>query len=159
MVDDVYNFLTVGVIGLCGWFFGGLDGFFKVLLACTVVDYITGLSAAYVKGEISSAIGFKGIARKVVIFSFVGIAHVIDKYVLGDTAALRTAVCLFYVGNEGISIIENAEKLGVPIPKFLHGKFKNFTEGVNDEQRDGEHGEANAAKKRKHGDKPDQKDA
>ena len=62
------------------------------------------------------------------MFFLVGVAHIIDQHMLGDTAALRTAVILFYTGNEGISIIENAEKLGVPIPKFLHGKFLTFTE-------------------------------
>ncbi len=128
MNDEVSEFIISSFIGLCGWFFGGLDGFVKVLLACTVVDYITGICRAGVEGRISSAIAFKGIARKIVMFFLVGVAHIIDQHMLGDTAALRTAVILFYTGNEGISIIENAEKLGVPIPKFLHGKFLTFTE-------------------------------
>ena len=67
------------------------------------------------------------------MFFLVGVAHIIDKHMLGDTVALRTAVVLFYIGNEGILIIENAEKLGVPIPKFLHGKFLTFTESNENE--------------------------
>ena len=136
MNDEISEFLLAGFFGLLGWFFGGLDGFVKVLIACTMVDYITGLCKAYVVHNISSEIGFKGIARKIVMFFLVGIAHIIDRHMLGNTAALRTAVCLFYIGNEGISIIENAEKLGVPIPKFLHGKFLTFTEHNLNEEED-----------------------
>ena len=129
MTDEFLEFFTAGVIGLLGWFFGGLDGFVRVLIAFTVIDYISGLCAAVVQKErLSSAVGFKGIAKKVVIFSLVGIAHVIDRHILGDTAALRTAVCLFYVGNEGISILENADKMKVLIPRYLKEKLLHFTE-------------------------------
>ncbi|MBR0034266.1 MAG: phage holin family protein, partial [Synergistaceae bacterium] len=103
------------------------DGYIKVLIAFTVIDYISGVCRAGAEGKISSSVGFKGIARKIVMFFLVGIAHIIDKHMLNDNQALKVAVCLFYIGNEGISIIENADKLGVPIPKFLHGKFLNFT--------------------------------
>ena len=137
MNDEFSEFLIAGLVGLSGWFFGGLDGFIKVLIACTIIDYITGVCRAGSEGKISSSIAFKGIARKIVMFFLVGIAHIINKHMLGDTQALRTAVSLFYIGNEGISIIENAEKLGVPIPKFLHGKFLKFTENneeINNEK-------------------------
>ena len=128
-MNDIVDFLTASTIGLLGWFFGGLDGFVKVLIAFTVIDYITGVCAAVIQKErLSSAVGFKGIAKKVVIFSLVGIAHVIDRHILGDTAALRTAVCLFYVGNEGISILENADRMKVPIPRYLKEKLLHFTE-------------------------------
>lgn len=128
MNDEFSEFLIASIVGLAGWFFGGLDGFMKVLIACTVIDYITGICKAWKRGEISSEVGFNGIARKVIMFLFVGLANIIDVHMLGNTAALRTAVCLFYIGNEGISIVENAEKLNVPIPQFLHGKFLSFTE-------------------------------
>ena len=128
MNDEVSEFMIAGIVGISGWFFGGLDGFIKVLIACTVIDYITGVCRAGSEGKISSAVAFRGIARKIVMFFLVGIAHIIDKHMLNDNQALKVAVCLFYIGNEGISIIENAEKLGVPIPKFLHGKFLKFTE-------------------------------
>ncbi|MBQ9596022.1 MAG: phage holin family protein [Synergistaceae bacterium] len=126
MNDQFHEFLISSLVGLLGWFFGGLDGFFKVLITFAVVDQISGICAAGIQGKISSEAGFKGIARKVIMFLFVGISHVIDKHIFGGTDALRTAVCLFYIGNEGISIIENAEALGVPIPAFLHGKFLSF---------------------------------
>ena len=128
MNDEFSEFLIASIVGLAGWFFGGLDGFMKVLIACTVIDYITGICKAWRRGEISSEVGFNGIARKVIMFLFVGLANIIDVHMLGNSATLKTAVCLFYIGNEGISIVENAEKLGVPIPKFLHGKFLSFTE-------------------------------
>lgn len=133
MNDEISEFLIGGIVGLSGWFFGGIDGFMKVLIASTVIDYITGICKAWRKGEISSEVGFNGIARKVVMFLFVGLANIVDVHMLGNTDALKTAVCLFYIGNEGISIIENAEKLGVRIPKFLHGKFLSFAEEQKNE--------------------------
>ena len=137
MNDEISEFALAGTVGLAGWFFGGLDGFIKVLLACTIIDYITGILRAGSEHKISSAIAFKGIARKITMFFLVGVAHIVDQYMLGDTAALKTAVCLFYIGNEGISIIENAEKLGVPIPRFLHGKLLSFTEENTEEKQRG----------------------
>ena len=128
MNDEISEFIIAGIVGILGWFFGGLDGYIKVLIAFTVIDYISGVCKAGAEGKISSAIGFKGIARKVIMFSLVGIAHLIDQFLPGEKDAFRIAIILFYIGNEGISIIENAERLKVPIPKFLHGKFLTFTE-------------------------------
>ena len=136
MNDEVSEFLIAGFVGLAGWFFGGLDGYIKVLIAFTVIDYISGVCRAGAEGKISSSVGFKGIARKIVMFFLVGIAHIIDKHMLNDNQALKVAVCLFYIGNEGISIIENADKLGVPIPKFLHGKFIKFTKHNEEKSHD-----------------------
>ena len=135
MNDEVSEFLIAGIVGLASGFFGGLDGYIKVLIAFTVIDYISGVCKAGAEGKISSAVGFKGIARKVIMFFFVGIAHIIDKHMLNYNQALKVAVCLFYIGNEGISIVENADKLGVPIPKFLRGKFLKFTEHNNEEKQ------------------------
>lgn len=129
MNDQFNEFLFAGIVGLLGWFFGGLDGYVKVLLAFVIIDQISGLCAAASQGKLSSEAGFKGIARKVMMFMFVGISHIIDTHIFakfGASDAFRTAVCLFYIGNEGISIIENAEVLRVPIPKFLRGKFLTF---------------------------------
>ena len=127
MNDEISEFLIASIVGLLGWFFGGLDGFIKVLIACTIVDYITGICRARINRTLSSVIGFQGITRKVTMFLFVGVAHIIGQHILHDGGAMKIAVCLFYIGNEGISIVNNAEKLGLPIPKFLHGKFLNFT--------------------------------
>ncbi len=155
MNDQFNEFIIAGSIGLMGWFFGGLDGFIKVLIAFTFVDYITGICAAGAQGKISSAAGFEGIKRKVVMFLLVGLAHVIDKHILGhfgQSDAIKTAVCLFYIGNEGISIIENADVLGVPIPKFLRGKFlafakKGLGEEVNPEAKNEEKNPENCSSK------------
>ena len=129
MNDEVSEFFIAGIVGILGWFFGGLDGYIKVLIAFTVIDYISGVCKAGIEGKISSAKCFKGIARKILMFSLVGIAHLIDQFLPGEKDAFRIAIILFYIGNEGISLIENAEKCGVKIPRFLRGKFLKFTEG------------------------------
>ena len=129
------DFGLASIIGLLGWFFGGLDGFLKVLIAFAVIDYISGTSLAFVDGVLSSKAGFKGILRKCVMLSFVGIAHLLDKYLLGGTAVVRTAVILFYVGNEGISIIENADSLGIPIPQMLKDRFLRLKNTHNTERK------------------------
>ncbi|MBQ6773788.1 MAG: phage holin family protein [Synergistaceae bacterium] len=138
MNDQIHEFIIAGSVGLMGWFFGGLDGFIKVLIAFAVVDQITGVCAAGKLGKISSNAGFEGIKRKVVMFLLVGIAHIIDQHILGNSDAMRTAVCLFYIGNEGISIIENSDVLGVPIPKFLRGKFLAFAKKTLDHDTNSE---------------------
>lgn len=126
MNDQLNEFCFASIIGFFGWFFGGLDGYITVLIIFTVCDYITGICAAGVQGQISSEIGFKGIARKVTMFMFIGLANIIDVHILNKPDNFRIVTCLFYIGNEGISIIENADVLGVPIPKFLRGKFLAF---------------------------------
>lgn len=133
MTDEMLEFLFAALISLLSWFFGGIDGPFKVLIAFSVVDYISGTCVAWNKGIISSSIGFRGIVKKCVLFTFVGIAHLIDMYLLGHTEVMRTAVCLFYIGNEGISIIENADRLGIPIPKMLKEKFLQLKEDTEHE--------------------------
>ena len=133
MSDVTQDFAMGTIIGLAGWFFGGMDGFLKVLIAFAVIDYVSGTSLAFVNGTLSSSAGFKGILRKCVMLSFVGIAHLLDKYLLGGTAVVRTAVILFYVGNEGISIIENADSLGIPIPQMLKDRFLRLKNTHNNE--------------------------
>ena len=112
--------LTITAIGgWLGWVLGGWDGFLYALVVFVVTDYLTGLMAAAVEKKLSSEIGFKGIFRKVLIFMLVGIGHILDAKVIGDGSVLRTAVIFFYISNEGISIIENAGRIGLPIPKKL----------------------------------------
>ena len=130
--ETAIDFMLGSIIGGISWFFGGLDGFVKILLTFAIVDYFSGLAAAlWVKHNISSSIGFKGISKKCLMFSFVGIAHVLDKYMLGEAGVLKEVVCLFYIGNEGLSIIENADALGVPFPKALKDKFLGLKEHEN----------------------------
>ena len=137
MEDTALDFAMATMIGLIGWFFGGLDGFLKVLIAFAVIDYVSGTSLAFVNGTLSSSAGFKGILRKCVMLSFVGIAHLLDKYLLGGTSVVRTAVILFYVGNEGISIIENADRLGIPIPNMLKERFLRLKSTNSNEPKKG----------------------
>jgi toxin secretion/phage lysis holin len=108
-----------------GWFLGGFDGLLYALVAFVVLDYITGLMVAILEKKLSSSIGFKGIFKKVLIFIFVGIGHIIDSYILQNGSAVRTAVIFFYLSNEGLSIVENAAKIGLPVPESLK---KVFTE-------------------------------
>jgi len=108
---------TIG--GFLGWFLGGLDGFLYALVAFVVLDYITGVMLAVLEKKLSSEIGAKGIFKKVLIFTLVGIGHIIDSHIIGDGSVIRTAVIFFYLSNEGISILENASKIGLPIPQKL----------------------------------------
>ena len=110
-------FTAVG--GWLGWFLGGCDGLIYALLVFAVLDYITGLMCAISDQKLSSAVGFKGICRKVLIFALVGVGHVLDTQVIGTGSILRTAIIFFYLSNEGISLIENAAHLGLPIPEKL----------------------------------------
>ena len=105
--------------GFLGWFLGGIDGFLYALIAFTVIDYITGVMCAITDKKLSSSVGFKGICRKVLIFTLVGIGNIVDVYVLGQGGVLRTAVIFFYLSNEGVSIMENTAHLGLPIPEKL----------------------------------------
>ena len=105
--------------GFLGWFLGGFDGFLYALIAFTVIDYITGVMCAITDKKLSSSVGFKGICRKVLIFTLVGIGNIVDVYVLGQGGVLRTAVIFFYLSNEGVSIMENTARLGLPIPAKL----------------------------------------
>ena len=105
--------------GFLGWFLGGADGFLYALIAFVVIDYITGVMCAIIDKKLSSAVGFRGIFKKVLIFMLVGVAHIMDMHVIGTGDALRSAVICFYLSNEGVSLLENAGHLGLPIPEKL----------------------------------------
>lgn len=122
------QFVFAGIGGWLGWFFGGCDGLLFALLAFVVIDYITGIMCAVVDKKLSSAVGFKGIFKKVLIFALVGVGHILDTRVIGAGSVLRTAVIFFYLSNEGISLLENAGHLGLPIPK----KLKAILEQLHD---------------------------
>lgn len=128
------GFSTLG--GFLGWYLGGFDGFLYALIAFVVVDYITGVMCAVVDKKLDSKVGFKGIFRKVLIFSLVGIANIIDVYVLGEGSVLRTAVIFFYISNEGVSLLENSAHLGLPIPQKLKDVLEQLhdREGGNDNE-------------------------
>ena len=105
--------------GILGYFVGGLDGLLTALIILMVLDYITGVMCAIVDRTLSSAVGFKGIFKKVLIFMLVGVAHIMDMHVISTGDALRSAVICFYLSNEGVSLLENAGHLGLPIPEKL----------------------------------------
>ena len=124
-------FTAVG--GWLGWFLGGCDGLLYALLIFVTLDYLTGVMCAVADHKLSSEVGFKGICRKVLIFALVGIGHVLDTQVIGTGSILRTAVIFFYLSNEGVSLVENAAHLGLPIPE----KLKAVLEQLHDRAEKG----------------------
>nr|PZN08412.1 MAG: holin [Caldicoprobacter oshimai] len=119
--------------GFLGWYLGGLDGFLYTLIIFVVVDYLTGVAIAIMEKKLSSEIGFKGIFKKVFIFALVGVGHMIDMHVLKNGSAIRTAVIFFYLSNEGISILENCSKAGLPIPDKLKAVLEQFNKAESSE--------------------------
>lgn len=116
---NTIQFIFTAVGGWLGWFLGGWDGLLYALILFVVLDYITGVMCAVVDKKLSSEVGFKGIFRKVLIFALVGVGHVLDTQIIGAGSVLRTAVIFFYLSNEGVSLLENAAHLGLPIPEKL----------------------------------------
>ena len=129
------TFSTLG--GFLGWYLGGVDGFLYALIAFVLVDYVTGVMCAIVDKKLSSAVGFKGICKKVLIIMLVGVAHVVDLHVVGTGDALRSAVVCFYLSNEGVSMLENAAHLGLPVPDKLKGILAQL-HGRMDERQEGD---------------------
>ena len=119
-------FAAVG--GWLGYYLGGCDGLLLALVAFSAADYLTGVMCAVSDRKLSSNVGFKGICRKVLIFLLVGIANILDVHVIGTGSVLRTAVIFFYISNEGVSLLENAAHLGLPVP----GKIKAVLEQLHD---------------------------
>ena len=125
---NTIQLIFAGIGGWLGYFLGGCDGLLYALIAFVVIDYITGVMCAISNHTLSSEVGFKGICRKVLIFLLVGIANILDIHVIGSGSALRTAVIFFYISNEGVSLLENAAHLGLPIPE----KIKTVLEQLHD---------------------------
>ena len=122
--------------GLLGFMFGQLDGLLIALIVFVTIDYVTGVMCAWAEKKLSSETGAKGIMKKVVIFTLVAIAHIIDTVVLkgADGSTFRTAVIFYYLSNEGLSITENAARLGLPVPK----KLRAVLEQLNEEESHGD---------------------
>ena len=130
-MKDFWNVIQLIFSALGGWlgyFLGGCDGMLYTLLAFTAMDYITGIMCAVNDHTLSSEVGFRGICRKVLIFMLVGIANILDADVVGTGSVLRTAVIFFYISNEGVSLLENAAHLGLPVPE----KIKMVLEQLHD---------------------------
>ena len=121
-MKQIWNGIQIAFTALgdfLGWFLGGADGFLYALIAFVVIDYITGVMCAISDKSLSSEVGFRGICRKVLIFILVGVGNLLDVYILGEAGVLRTAVIFFYLSNEGVSLLENASRLGLPIQEKL----------------------------------------
>lgn len=132
-VKAIWVAIQTGLAGLgaaIAAFLGGLDGLIYALIAFVIADYITGVLAAISERRVSSAIGFRGISRKVVIFTLIGLAHLLDVHVIGTPGVLRTATVVFYLSNEGISVIENATRLGLPVPDQMRRALDLITRDV-----------------------------
>ncbi len=137
-MKEFWNTIQIVFTGIGGWlgyFLGGCDGLLIALVVFACFDYISGVMCAVQDRKLSSAVGFKGICRKVLIFILVGVANIIDVHVLGEVGILRTAVIFFYLSNEGLSLVENAAHLGLPIPE----KLKTVLEQLHDRaEKEGE---------------------
>lgn len=127
--------LTIATVGgFIGGIMGGFDGLIYSLIAFVLIDYLTGVMAAIVDRQLSSEIGFKGIFKKVSIFMLVAVGHIIDSKLLGSGTALRTAIIVFYTSNEGISILENAARMGLPIPKKVKSVLEQLKKDGDEDE-------------------------
>ncbi|EGJ26509.1 MULTISPECIES: phage holin family protein [Streptococcus] len=115
--------------GLIGSIFGEVDGFLFALMVFISIDYITGLMAAAIKKRLASNIGFKGIFKKIVLLCLVAVGQIIDEHVLKQGGMVRTAIIFYYLSNEGLSIIENAARIGLPVPEKLKDVLKQLKQG------------------------------
>ncbi len=130
-MDKLLQTFSTFVCAVCGFLWGQFDGLIYALIAFMVMDYITGLISAYIRKELSSSVDFRGIAKKVFIMALVAVGHILDTRIIGDGSIFRSAVIDFYLANEGISILENAGKIGLPLPKKLIDVLIQLTEHFN----------------------------
>lgn len=143
-IDIIWAKIQMAVAAIGGWlgyFLGGMDGLMIALIIFMGLDYITGLMCAITDKTLSSAVGFKGICKKVLILMLVGVANVVDIHIVGTGSALRSAVICFYLSNEGLSLLENAAHIGLPIPDKmkdvlaqLHGREEKKDDAQEDDQ-------------------------
>ena len=123
-----FNTAFAAAGGWLGWYLGGWDGFLYALVVFVAIDYITGLMCAVINKNLSSGIGAKGIFKKILVFALVGIGHIIDIHLIGDGSVIRTAVIFFFISNEGVSLLENATRIGLPVPS----QMKAILAGLHD---------------------------
>ena len=133
-IDLIWAKIQIAITAIGGWlgyFLGGLDGLMIALIVLMALDYVSGVMCAIIDRKLSSAVGFKGICKKVFILMLVGVAHIIDLHVVGTGSALRGAVICFYMSNEGLSLLENAAHIGLPIPD----KLRDILAQLHDKER------------------------
>lgn len=131
---NTIQFVFAVIGGWLGYFLGDCDGLLYALLAFVVIDYLTGITCAINDHTLSSEVGFRGICRKVLIFLLVGIANILDVSVIGSGSVLRTAVIFFYISNEGLSLVENAAHLGLPVPEKIKAVLEQLHDRTDDKE-------------------------
>ena len=139
-IDLIWTKIQIAAAAIGGWigyFLGGKDGMLIALIIFMALDYITGLMCAIMDKKLSSAVGFKGICKKVLILMLVGVANILDIHVVGQGSALRGAVITFYLSNEGLSLLENAAYIGLPIPD----KLREILEQLHNRDDKNDHGD------------------
>lgn len=139
-IDLIWAKVQIAITALGGWlgyFLGGMDGLMIALIVLMTLDYVSGVMCAIIDKKLSSAVGFKGICKKVFILMLVGVAHIIDLHVVGTGSALRGAVICFYMSNERLSLLENAAHIGLPIPD----KLRDILSQLHDKERTTDQGD------------------
>ena len=139
-IDLIWTKIQIAITAIGGWlgyFLGGLDGLMIALIVLMTLDYVSGVMCAIIDKKLSSAVGFKGVCKKVFILMLVGVAHIIDLHVVGTGSALRGAVICFYMSNEGLSLLENAAHIGLPIPD----KLRDILAQLHDKERTTDQGD------------------
>ena len=134
-MNKTIQIISAILTGIMGLIFGEMDRLLIALMAMIVIDYATGVIVAIVKKRLSSAVGFKGIARKVYILILVAVGHIVGCYVFGSGEACRDMIIGFYIANEGISILENGVKLGLPLPDKFVAALEQLKGKNNKEER------------------------
>lgn len=118
-ISKIIKIFSAWICAALSFCFGEMDGLLIALLALISIDYITGVFKAGANHDLCSAVGFKGIAKKVFILALVAVGNLIDVHILGQGNLCRSLIIGFYVANEALSIIENAISLGLPVPKKI----------------------------------------
>ena len=118
-MDNIFKNILAWICTIISFLFGDMEGMLIALIALIILDYISGVIAAAVEKRLSSAVGAKGIAKKIFMLLIVALANIVDINVIGDGHVLKTVTVVFYICNECISLIENAGRIGVPVPKKL----------------------------------------
>ena len=139
-IDLIWAKIQIAITAIGGWlgyFLGGLDGLMIALIVLMTLDYVSGVMCAIIDRKLSSAVGFKGVCKKVFILMLVGVAHIIDLHVVGTGSALRGDVICFYMSNEGLSLLENAAHIGLPIPD----KLRDILAQLHDKERTTDQGD------------------
>lgn len=141
-MEKLIHIISAAVGGIIGFMFGEITGLFIALIVLMVIDYVTGIIKAYIRKELSSYLGFKGILKKICILLVVSVAHLIDMYILAnDRAVVMNMALLFYCGNEGLSICENLHLIGVPIPSIISTSLKQAAEDKKSKDSEKKEGE------------------